>query len=189
MTLLPSGVKIHVALGVTDMRKGLDGLAMLVQGTLKQDPFSGHLFLFRGRKASLLKIIFWDGTGLCLFTKRLEQSRFFWPGADEATGSVMLTQAQLSMLIEGIDWRSPERQWRPSVPGTVSLHTGPSARSTERARPPIPPQRGFVCRRTAGPFKAARRSDEIALPSDSLLRGPRWSWGEVALGSLVRRHF
>ena len=98
MTLLPSGVKIHVALGVTDMRKGLDGLAMLVQGTLKQDPFSGHLFLFRGRKASLLKIIFWDGTGLCLFTKRLEQ-------------------AQLSMLIEGIDWRSPERQWRPSVAG------------------------------------------------------------------------
>ena len=98
MTLLPSGVKIHVALGVTDMRKGLDGLAMLVQGTLKQDPFSGHLFLFRGRKADLLKIVFWDGTGLCLFTKRLEQSRFFWPVADEVTGSVMLTSAQLSMV-------------------------------------------------------------------------------------------
>ena len=76
MTLLPSGVKIHVALGVTDMRKGLDGLAMLVQGTLKHDPFSGHLFVFRGRKADLLKILFWDGTGLCLFTKRLEQSRW-----------------------------------------------------------------------------------------------------------------
>ena len=103
--------------GVTDMRKGLDGLAMLVQGTLKQDPFSGHLFLFRGRKADLLKIVFWDGTGLCLFTKRLEQSRFFWPVTDEATGSVMLTSAQLSMLIEGIDWRSPERRWRPSVAG------------------------------------------------------------------------
>jgi len=103
MTLLPSGVKIHVALGVTDMRKGLDGLAMLVQGLLKQDPFSGHLFLFRGRKAELLKIVFWDGTGLCLFTKRLEQSRFFWP--------------QLSMLIEGVDWRSPEKRWRPAVAG------------------------------------------------------------------------
>jgi len=114
MTLLPSGVKIHVALGVTDMRKGLDGLAMLVQGTLKHDPFSGHLFVFRGRKADLLKILFWDGTGLCLFTKRLEQSRFFWPVADEATGSVMLTTAQLSMLIEGIDWRSPERRWAAS---------------------------------------------------------------------------
>ena len=117
MSLLPSGVKIHVALGVTDMRKGLDGLAMLVQGTLKHDPFSGHLFVFRGRKADLLKILFWDGTGLCLFTKRLEQSRFFWPVVDEATGSVMLTTAQLSMLIEGIDWRSPERRWRPAAAG------------------------------------------------------------------------
>lgn len=117
MTLLPSGVKIHVALGVTDMRKGLDGLAMLVQSTLKQDAFAGHLFVFRGRKAQLLKILFWDGTGLCLFTKRLEQSRFFWPAADEATGSVMLTSAQLSMLIEGIDWRSPEKRWRPAVAG------------------------------------------------------------------------
>jgi transposase len=76
-----------------------------------------HLALFRGRKADLLKIVFWDGTGLCLFTKRLEQSRFFWPVADEATGSVMLTSAQLSMLIEGVDWRSPERRWRPSVAG------------------------------------------------------------------------
>jgi transposase len=99
------------------MRKGLDGLAMLVQGTLRQDPFSGHLFAFRGRRANLIKIVFWDGTGLCLFIKRLEQSRFSWPVADEATGSVMLTQAQLSMLIEGIDWRSPERTWRPAVAG------------------------------------------------------------------------
>lgn len=117
MTLLPSGVKVHLALGVTDMRKGLDGLAMLVQGVLKQDPFSGHLVLFRGRQADLLKIVFWDGTGLCLFTKRLEQSRFFWPAADEATGSVLLTQAQLSMLIEGVDWRLPEKRWRPAVAG------------------------------------------------------------------------
>ena len=73
MTLLPPGVKVHLAFGYTDMRKGIDGLAMLVQGLLRQDPFSGHLFLFRGRKANLLKIVFWDGTGLCLFTKRLEQ--------------------------------------------------------------------------------------------------------------------
>ncbi len=101
MTLLPTGVKIHVALGVTDMRKGFDGLAMLVQGPLKHDPFSGHLFVFRGRKVDLLKILFWDGTGLCLFTKRLESSRFFWSVADEPTSSVMLTTAQLSMLIEG----------------------------------------------------------------------------------------
>jgi len=71
MTLLPSGVKVHLALGFIDMRKGIDGLAMLVQGVLQQDPFSGHLFVFRGRtRANLIKIIHWDGTGLCLFTKR-----------------------------------------------------------------------------------------------------------------------
>jgi transposase len=62
MTLLPAGVKVHVAFGYIDMRKGINGLAMLVQGVLRQDPFSGHLFVFRGRKANLIKIVFWDGT-------------------------------------------------------------------------------------------------------------------------------
>ena len=81
------------------------------------DPFSGVIFCFRARRADRVKLVFWDGTGLCLFTKRLEQSRFFWPVADEATGSVMLTSAQLSMLIDGVDWRSPEKRWRPSVAG------------------------------------------------------------------------
>ena len=82
MTLLPRGVKVHLALGHTDMRKGIDGLAMLVQAVLRQDPFSGHLFVFRGRKANLIKIVYWDGTGLCLFTKRLEQGVFLWPPDD-----------------------------------------------------------------------------------------------------------
>ena len=117
MMLVPSGVRVHIALGVTDMRKGLDGLAMLVQGVLEQDPFSGHLFAFRGRKANLIKIVFWDGTGLCLFTKRLEEGRFPWPGADEQGDTVALTSEQLSLLIEGIDWRAPERRWRPAVAG------------------------------------------------------------------------
>src|SRR5712672_486970 len=76
MTLLPRGLKVHLALGYTDMRKGIDGLAMLVQAVLRQDPFSGHLFVFRGRKANLIKIVYWDGTGLCLFTKRLEHGVF-----------------------------------------------------------------------------------------------------------------
>jgi transposase len=79
------------------MRKGIDGLAMLVQAVLHQDPFSGHLFVFRGRKANLIKIVYWDGTGLCLFTKRLEQGVFLcpsgrifpklraWPGASMPT--------------------------------------------------------------------------------------------------------
>ncbi len=117
MTLLPPGVKVHIALGVMDLRKGLDGLAMLVQGVLKQDPFSGHLFAFRGRKANLIKIVFWHGTGRCRFTKRLEQGRFPWPGADEPGDTVALTSEQLSMPIEGIDWRAPERIWRPAVAG------------------------------------------------------------------------
>ena len=117
MILVPAGVRVHIALGVTDMRKGLDGLAMLVQGVLEQDPFSGHLFAFRGRKANLIKIVFWDGTGLCLFTKRLEDGRFPWPTAGESGNTVALTSAQLSMLIEGIDWRTPERTWRPAVAG------------------------------------------------------------------------
>ncbi len=119
MTLVPSGVRVHIALGVTDMRKGLDGLAMLVQGVLEQDPFSGHLFAFRGRKANLIKIVFWDGTGLCLFSKRLEDGRFPWPGADEPGDTVALSSAQLSMLIEGIDWGAPERICRPAVAGLV----------------------------------------------------------------------
>jgi hypothetical protein len=64
MMVVPAGVKVHLALGHTDMRKGLDGLATLIQEHLKKDPFSGHLFVFRGKNASLLKILFWDGTGL-----------------------------------------------------------------------------------------------------------------------------
>ena len=117
MTLLPPGVKVHLAFGYIDMRKGIDGLAMLVQGVLRQDPFSGHLFVFRGRKANLIKIVFWDGTGLCLFTKRLEHGVFLWPSNVEPGGTLMLSSAQLSMLIDGVDWRASERQWRPAVAG------------------------------------------------------------------------
>jgi transposase len=120
MMIVPAGVKVHLALGYTDMRKGLDGLAMLVQQTLKQDPFSGHLFAFRGKKASMLKILFWVGNGLCLFTKRLDQGSFAWPVMAGFNGSSTLTPAQLAMLIEGIDWRAPERVWRPA-PRAISL--------------------------------------------------------------------
>jgi transposase len=117
MTLLPRGVKVHLALGHTDMRKGIDGLAMLVQAMLRQDPFSGHLFVFRGRKANLIKIVYWDGTGLCLFTKRLEQGVFLWPPDIDQGETLALSSEQLSMLIDGVDWRAPERRWRPAVAG------------------------------------------------------------------------
>ena len=103
MLIIPSGVKIHLALGRTDLRKGFDSLAVLVQEVLKKDPFSGHLFAFRGKKADTVKILFWDGNGLCLFTKRLQQGRFIWPSLCEPGGTVTLTPAQLAMLIEGLD--------------------------------------------------------------------------------------
>jgi transposase len=125
MTLLPPGVKAHLAFGYTDMRKGIDGLAMLVQGVLRQDLFSGHLFVFRGRKANLIKIVFWDGTGLCPFTKRLGHGVFLWPSNIEPGGTLALSSGQLSMLIDGVDWRAPERQWRcaatPSPEDVASL--------------------------------------------------------------------
>jgi transposase len=117
MMIVPAGVKVHLALGYTDMRKGMDGLAMLVQDALKQDPFSGHLFAFRGRRARIVKILFWDGNGLCLFTKRLDQGGFVWPRMVGFESAITLSPAQLAMLIEGIDWRVPERVWRPAMAG------------------------------------------------------------------------
>lgn len=96
-------------------RKGFDGLAALVQQHLGQDPFCGQLFAFRGRRGDLVKVLSWDGQGLCLFAKRLERGRFVWPQAKD--GAVSLTAAQLSMLLEGIDWRMPVRTWRPEMAG------------------------------------------------------------------------
>ena len=111
----PSGMRVWLAAGVTDMRKGFDGLAMLVQERLRRDPFGGQVFVFRGRRGDRLKVLWWDGQGLCLFAKRLEKGRFVWPsGAD---GVVALSPAQLGMLLEGIDWRMPVRTWRPELAG------------------------------------------------------------------------
>lgn len=93
------------------MRRGFNTLAAQAEKTLEQDPFSGHLFVFRGRRGDLLKIIWWDSQGACLFSKRLERGRFVWPAAKE--GKINLTSAQLAMLLEGIDWRIPKRTWRP----------------------------------------------------------------------------
>jgi transposase len=97
------------------MRRGFDGLAAQVQTVLKADPFSGQLFVFRGRRGDLVKVLWWDGQGLVLYAKRLERGRFVWPQARD--GAVSLTPAQLSMLLEGIDWRMPARTWRPEMAG------------------------------------------------------------------------
>jgi transposase len=115
MIPVPMQARVWLAAGATDMRKGFNGLSALAEKVLKQEPFSGHLFVFRGRRGDLVKVIWWDGQGACLFSKRLEKGRFVWPSA--AQGKVTLSPAQLSMLLEGIDWRAPTRTWRP-------LHAG-----------------------------------------------------------------
>ena len=100
--------------------QGFDGLALLVQETLKRNPHNGHLFVFRGRRGGLLKVLWHDGQGMCLFAKRLERGRFVWPSTiprDNADRSVTITPAQLGYLLEGIDWRMPQRTWRPQAAG------------------------------------------------------------------------
>lgn len=110
---LPAGTHVWIAAGVTDMRKGFDGLAAIAQTTLERDPYAGHVFVFRGKRGDLVKLLWWSGDGMNLYAKRLERGRFVWPQA--TSGAVHLTGAQLSMLLEGIDWRRPARTWRPEM--------------------------------------------------------------------------
>ncbi len=105
--MIPTGTRIWIVAGMTDLRRGFVGLSAMVQTALKENPFSGQVFVFRGRSGDLIKVLWFDGDGLCLFAKRLERGRFVWPKAE--TGTVSLTRAQLSMLLEGIDWRRPQR--------------------------------------------------------------------------------
>jgi transposase len=113
MITLRAGMRVYLACGATDMRRGFDSLAAQVQTVLKLDPFSGALFVFRGKRGDLLKALMWDGQGLVLYAKRLERGRFLWPQASE--GIVSLTPAQLSMLLEGIDWRMTAFTARPQI--------------------------------------------------------------------------
>ena len=115
MIPVPAATRVWLAAGVTDMRKGFASLAALAEGVLRLDPYSGHLFVFRGRRGDLIKVIWWDGQGACLFAKRLERGRFVWPSP--ADGKVSVSAAQLAMLLEGIDWRAPRRTWRPLTTG------------------------------------------------------------------------
>ena len=115
MIPVPAGVRVWLAAGHTDMRKGFDGLSVLVQETLKRDAHDGQLFVFRGKRGDLIKLLWHDGQGMCLFAKRLERGRFIWPAT--VGEAVTITAAQLGYLLEGIDWRAPQRTYRPEIAG------------------------------------------------------------------------
>ncbi len=136
MIPVPSGVRVWLATGPTDLRRGMNGLAIQVQETLRRDAHSGHLFVFRGKRGDLIKVLWHDDQGMCLFAKRLERGRFIWPSptvgrrssrthgrtrsgdrVGPADGVVTITPAQLGYLLEGIDWRMPRRTWRPQAAG------------------------------------------------------------------------
>ena len=100
----PTGaVRVFVATRPVDFRKGAEGLAALVREDMKADPFSGAVYVFRAKRADRVKLIFWDGTGVCLFAKRLENGAFRWPSMQD--GVIRLSAAQFSALLEGLDWR------------------------------------------------------------------------------------
>ena len=115
MIAVPPGVRILLAARPVDFRKGMDGLAALVQQALRTDPFAGDVFVFRPKRADRVKILVHDGTGLVLYSKRLEAGRFCWPSP--ADGVVRLSAAQLSTLLEGLRWQSlrPRAIPRPST--------------------------------------------------------------------------
>ncbi len=116
MIALTQGSQVWLCAGYTDMRKSFDGLGMIVQHSLKRNPFRvGDVFIFRGKRGDRIKVLWYDGTGLCLLTKRLEEGSFVWPVSQ--SGSVQLSSGQLGILLEGIDWRHPKRLSVPSAIG------------------------------------------------------------------------
>ncbi len=117
MIQVAPGTKVHLACRPVSMRCGFDGLAAQVAHVLGADPFSGHLFLFRSKKADYLKCLYWDGTGLCLFAKRLEAGKFVWPPIMD--GGMMLTAGQLALLVEAMDWRRTVAPEAPRTPVAV----------------------------------------------------------------------
>lgn len=113
MLILPPSVRLFVARDVVDMRKAFDGLAALVRETMREDPLSGHLFVFFNRRGDRVKILWWDRTGYALYAKRLEEGRFTPPcGASGSDAPLRLTSAELSLLLEGIDLRGAKRAKR-----------------------------------------------------------------------------
>jgi transposase len=111
---IPPGVRVWIATGHTDMRRGMNSLALLVQEAFTGDPHGGDL-MCSVASGKLIKILWHDGLGMSLYAKRLERGRFLWPSP--ADGVVTITPAQLGYLLEGIDWRMPQHTWRPQAAG------------------------------------------------------------------------
>ena len=112
---IPGDIKVWLATGQTDMRKGMNSLALQVQEKLGRNPHAGDLFVFRGRSADRVKMIWHDGLGMSLYIKRLERGAFIWPSITD--GALSITGAQLNYLLSGIDWRNPVYTFRPTVAG------------------------------------------------------------------------
>src|SRR5256884_9729713 len=123
----PSGVRVWLGVGRTDMRRGMNGLALQGQEALRRDPHAGDLFVFRGARGNLIKILWHDGIGMSLYAKRLERGRFIWPAP--ADGVVAISAAQLAHMLHGIDWRHPVRPERPALPRSIV------AKSLRRTQP------------------------------------------------------
>jgi transposase len=129
MIPVPSGVRVWLAVGHTDMRRGMNSLAVQVQEVLGRDPHAGDLYVFRGKRGHLIKILWHDGLGMSLYAKRLERGRFIWPSP--ADGSVAITAAQLAYMLDGIDWerRETDERQRVQVPYEegIANHIGPES--------------------------------------------------------------
>jgi len=115
MIPVPAGLRVWLAVGQTDMRRGMNGLALQVQQALQRDPHAGDLYVFRGKRGDLVKILWHDGLGMSLYAKRLERGRFIWPSPVQ--GAVSISAAQLGYMLDGIDWRNPQHTWRPQAAG------------------------------------------------------------------------
>lgn len=117
MLSIATGTRIFVAMGATDMRKGFDGLQGVVSSLLQADPLSGHLFLFVNRRRDKLKILYWDGDGLAIWYRRLEQGTFQMPQVAEDQKSAEIRGDELTMLLRGIDYSNVQRRKRFSIAG------------------------------------------------------------------------
>ena len=115
MIPVPSGVRVWPAVGRTDMWRGMKGLALQVQEALHRDPHAGDLYVFRGARGNLIKILWHDGLGMSLYAKRLEKGRFIWP--TPVDGVVGISASQLAYMLDGIDWRNPVHTFRPERAG------------------------------------------------------------------------